>query len=213
MKSDTVSIRFARSTDAPALQAIYAPYVAHTAITFEYEAPSAAVFAQRMEQIQRAYPYLVAEYDGTCCAYAYAAAFKERSAYDWAVETSIYIAAKQRGMGIGKRLYEALEDVLRLQGVTNLNACIAAPAASQDPYLSDASIRFHERMGYRLIGTFHQCGYKFERWYDMVWMEKHIMPHQTPQPPVRSIQAIYEQAQKQLASYAALPVSASNAPI
>ena len=99
------------------------------------------------------------------------------------------MAWEQRRRGIGGRLYAALESCLRAQGVLNLNACVACPAA-EDEYLTQDSILFHERLGYRTVGEFHCCGYKFGRWYDMVWMEKLLGPHGAQQPPVKPFSAV-----------------------
>lgn len=121
--------------------------------------------------------------------YVYADSFKERAAYDWAVEVSVYVKIDKKRMGIGSKLYEALEQGLKEQGILNLNAYIACPQ-EEDEYLTRDSIAFHEKLGYRFVGQFHQCGYKFRRWYDMVWMEKHIGPHLQDQPPVRSFDQV-----------------------
>lgn len=180
---DHLQIRIATKQDAPALLAIYAPYVEHTAITFEYDVPTVLEFANRMETILPSYPYLVAELDGKAVGYAYASRFKSRPAYDWAVEVSIYVDENYHGKGIGSRLYAALENSLRMQNILNVNACIAYPA-QDDSYLTKGSVLFHEHCGYQMVGTFHQCGYKFNRWYDMVWMEKHIGEHAEHQPSV-----------------------------
>ena len=169
-------IRIAGPEDAERLVEIYAPYVRETAITFEYEVPSAAEFRRRIEQTLEKYPYLVAERDGKIAGYAYARALNERPAADWAVETAIYVERGSRKTGMGRALYEALEKELLGQNIINLNACIACPEV-EDEYLTCNSIRFHEHMGYRLVGKFHQCGYKFGRWYHLVWMEKHLREH------------------------------------
>ncbi|MDD3243061.1 MAG: GNAT family N-acetyltransferase [Eubacteriales bacterium] len=176
-------IRTATQADAPALLAIYAPYVENTAITFEYEVPSEQEFAQRIRRVLTRYPYLVAEADGELLGYAYAGAFKERAAYQWAVETSVYVRQDQKRRGIGAALYRALEECLAAQGVLNVNACIAYPA-QQDEHLTADSVRFHEALGYEMVGRFHRCGYKFGRWYDMVWMEKMIGGHDARPAPV-----------------------------
>lgn len=183
MEACNISIRVAQVQDAPKLAAIYAPYVRNTAITFEYEVPSAEEFAERIERTLKRYPYLAAEADGEIVGYAYAGPFHERAVYRWAVETSIYVQQDKRGMGIGKALYDSLEAVLRAQNIVNLNACIASPR-TEDEHLTRASILFHERMGYRMVGEFNQCGYKFRRWYNMVWMEKMIGEHLEDQPDV-----------------------------
>lgn len=183
VREGSVTIRIASQADAAALLEIYAPYVTGTAITFEYEVPSPEEFAGRIRHTLERYPYLVAEADGQILGYAYVSPFKERAAYDWAVETSIYVRQDFGGRGIGRRLYEGMEQILVRQNILNLNACIACPE-TDDEYLTHGSIRFHEKMGYRMVGMFHNCGYKFDRWYHMVWMEKMIGPHTAPQLPV-----------------------------
>ena len=122
------------------------------------------------------YPYLVAELDGYVVGYAYAGRFVGRAAYDWSVETTIYLDRGMRGRGIGRRLYGALEEALKDMGVLNLNDCIAYPE-KEDEYLTRSSAEFHARLGYRLVGEFRLCGYKFGRWYNMIWMEKLIGEH------------------------------------
>lgn len=168
-----INIRPATTADAATLLAIYAPYIERTAITYEYTVPSVDEFARRIDETVQKFPYLVAEIDGFIVGYAYAGTFKARRAYDISVETSIYVAMDHHGRGVGRRLYAALEGALAAQGVTNLYACIAY-TEHEDEYLTNDSVRFHERMGYRLCGTFHRCAVKFGRHYDMVWMEKFI---------------------------------------
>jgi len=184
-----VLIRPAIPEDAEALLEVYAPYVLQTAITFEYEVPSVEEFAGRVRGTLARYPYLVAERDGKIVGYAYVSAFHARPAYDWAVETSIYVAQACRGGGVGRALYEKLEEVLRRQNILNLNACIAFPRG-EDSHLSDGSPKFHERLGYRTVGHFHQCGYKFDTWYDMIWMEKLLGEHPVPPMPVRKFSEV-----------------------
>ena len=171
-----IEIRSAQAQDVDALLAIYAPYVEQTAITFEYQVPSREEFLRRMQHTLEFFPFLVAQVDGCVLGYAYAGSFKDRPAYQWAVETSIYVQMDCRRMGIGRALYAALEPALAEQGILNVNACIAYPP-QPDPYLTQDSVLFHRRLGYEVIGEFHQCGFKFDRWYNMVWMEKHIGPH------------------------------------
>lgn len=184
-----VLIRPADPEDAEALLKIYAPYVLQTAITFEYEVPSVEEFAGRVRATLARYPYLAAERDGKIVGYAYVSAFHARPAYDWAAETSIYVAQACRGDGVGRALYEKLEEVLRRQNILNLNACIAFPRG-EDPHLTDGSPKFHERLGYRTVGHFHQCGYKFDTWYDMIWMEKLLGEHPVPPAPVRKFSEV-----------------------
>ena len=180
-----IRIRPAKPEDAEKLLAIYAPYVEQTAITFEYEVPTVEEFRERIHNTLKKYPYLVAEQGGEPVGYAYVGPFHDRPAYDWAVETSIYVEQHQKRRGIGRLLHDALEQELRRRHFLNMNACIACPMGESDPYLTRDSIRFHEKLGYRMVGEFHQCGYKFGRWYHMVWMEKHIGDHaDTPLPVV-----------------------------
>lgn len=180
-----ISLRAATERDAEAFLSIYAPYVAKTAVTFEYEIPATEEFAARIRRVQEKYPWLVAEADGKILGYAYAAPFHERAAYERAVELSVYVAPDKKRLGIGARLYEALELILKEQGILNLYACIACPE-KEDEYLAADSVRFHEKLGFQMVGKFHQCGYKFHRWYHMVWMEKHIGLHGENPPGVKS---------------------------
>lgn len=153
--------------DAEELLSIYAPYVRDTAISFEYEVPSLAEFQERIRMISTQLPYIKAVEDDKILGFAYAAKFKERKAYDWSVEVTVYVRKGARRKGVGSRLYSALEDSLRRMGVLNMNACIAVPK-EEDEHLGNDSYHFHKKMGYRLVGTFHNSGYKFDTWYDMV---------------------------------------------
>ena len=184
-----IEIRYAKLEDATRLVEIYRYYVEKTAITFEYKVPSIEEFQQRMIHVMEKYPYLVAKVDDQIVGYAYAGAFHARPAYDWAVETSIYVSELQKGEGIGKALYKALEEQLSRQHILNLNACIAYPE-TEDEHLNKDSVRFHTHLGYRMVGEFYQCGYKFDRWYNMVWMEKHIGCHLENQPPVKPFEEV-----------------------
>lgn len=150
-----ITIRSATPDDAEALLAIYAPYVSETAITFELEPPSLAEFRQRIARIGARYPYLVAEVDGEPVGYAYVGEFHAREAYACSAETAIYLRRDQRGKGVGRRLYQDLEVACAARGITNLYACIAY-VEPEDEYLTQASVRFHERMGYRLVGALQQ---------------------------------------------------------
>lgn len=164
-----MTIRMAKEADGEELLSIYAPYVTDTAVTFEYELPSAEEFRKRIRRTLEKYSWLIACLDGRAAGYAYASAFKQRAAYDWAVETSVYVKRQLHGKGIGKALYVELERILRLQNILNANACIAFP--------NDESVAFHERMGYRMAACFTRCGYKLGKWHDMVFMEKMLGEH------------------------------------
>ncbi len=171
-----MELRSARVEDAAALLKIYAPYVTDTAITFEYDAPTPEEFATRVARTLERYPYVVAEDEGSLCGYAYAGPFKERAAYVRSCETSIYVSRNAQRRGYGRALYNELERRLKAQGILNLYACIGDPEV-EDEYLTKDSERFHARMGFTKVGTFHQCGYKFGRGYNMIWMEKIIGAH------------------------------------
>ena len=176
-----LKIRTAETGDAEAIRNIYAPYVADTAITFEYDVPDTDEFAGRIGRTLVRYPYLVAEENGEIVGYAYAGYFRPRAAYQHTVEVSIYVAMGQTGKGIGRQLYHHLERILLRQNAFVLYACITKTEREDDEYLTDGSILFHSKMGYETVGSYYHCGYKFGRWYSMIWMEKRICD--LPQEP------------------------------
>lgn len=165
----------AAERDAPALLAIYRPYIA-TTVTFEYEAPSEEEFARRIREVLREYPYLVCEAGGQPVGYAYAHRHKERAAYQWDAELSVYLSEAAFGRGVGRALYGALMELLQRQNVRNVYGAITGENAR--------SIRFHRRLGFTELGVYHETGYKCGRWLDVCWMEKRL-PGQTPPLPVR----------------------------
>jgi len=189
MNTPAISLRAATPADACALLNIYATYVRQTAITFEYDVPSQQEFSDRISRFLTGYPYLVAESEGEILGYAYASPFHVRKAYSWCAEVTIYVDSRHKGMGIGRLLYRKLEEVLAVQGVLNLYACIAQPK-TEDEHLTNDSANFHQHFGYRLVGTFDRCGYKFGRWYDMIWMEKQIAPHLDDQPSIKTFDQV-----------------------
>lgn len=169
-------IRTASVNDAEALLAVYAPYVEQTCVSFELEAPSLDEWRARVEEFSSAYPYIVLEYveegaegNGRIVGYAYAHAYCARAAYQWTVETSIYLAPEHTGGGVGGVLLDVLEELLVLAGFTNADACITDDNAG--------SITFHERHGYTPRGAFPECAYKLGGWRGIVWMEKVLAPH------------------------------------
>ena len=167
-----IKIRDAEIGDAANILKIYAYYVENTAITFEWTVPTLENFRSRIKNtLEEKYPYIVAEIDKKIVGYAYAGHFVGREAYKFSSELTIYLDKDFRGRGIGKKLYRALEDDLNLRGIKNLYACIGYPEI-EDEYLTFASVKFHERLGFKICGKFTECGYKFNRWYSMVWMEK-----------------------------------------
>lgn len=178
MKIEKVTIK-----DSEELLKIYAPYILKTAITFEYEVPSLEEFKQRITNIASKYPYLKLIDNDEIVGYAYANSFSERKAYDYSVETTIYLKENARGKGYGKVLYQALEDSLKRMGILNMNACIAYPKV-EDETLTFSSVHFHRSCGFKSVGVFHNSGYKFNKWYDMIWMEKQIGEHPSDLKPV-----------------------------
>ena len=183
IEKDTVCIRIATVNDAKELLDIYAPYVTETAITFEYDVPSPEEFQARIRDILRKYPYIIAEQGGEILGYAYTHAFVGRAAYDRSVETTIYLKKGKTKMGVGRMLYETLERISKAQNILNMNACIGYPEV-EDEHLTLNSVQFHEHLGYRMVGTFHNSGYKFNTWSHMVWMEKIIGEHTASPLPV-----------------------------
>lgn len=164
-------IREAKPVDAEALVNIYRYYVENTAISFEYVTPTVSEFRGRIENTLKKYPYLVLEDEGRVLGYTYAGVFHGREAYKYSCEMSIYVDKSAKGKGYGRALYEAIEESLKARGIRNLYACIAVPE-EEDEYLTRNSQHFHEHMGYELIGEFHRCGCKFDRWYNIIYMEK-----------------------------------------
>lgn len=148
--------------DAAGVLAVYAPYIEHTAVTFETEVPDEASFRRRMERIAEGFPYLILEIDGEIAGYAYARREAERAAYAWNAELSIYLAEEWTGHGLGKPLYALLIDLLAMQGYINLYADITGSNAG--------SIAMHRSMGFEQIGRHVKTGYKFGKWHDTVWL-------------------------------------------
>lgn len=171
-----ITIREARLTDADRLLEIYDYYVQHTAISFELTTPEREEFMARMERTMSRYPYLVAEQDGAVMGYSYAGPFVGREAYRYSCEMTIYLDSSSQKCGMGRLLYEEMERRLSEMGIRNLYACIGQ-TDREDEYLNNNSMDFHAHMGYSLAGVFHNCGNKFGRWYNMVWMEKIIGEH------------------------------------
>ncbi len=181
-----VILRIANLNDASAVQQIYSYYVEKTAITCEVTVPSVAEIRGRMQKTLQHYPYLVATLNNRVVGFAYISPANPREAYQWTVETSIYVKHDCRGHHIGTKLYDILEKMCRRMRFVNMTAHIVYPHDGRpDQYLTLASPKFHEYYGYRLAGRFDRNVYKFDKWYDMLWMEKSIAHHgDAPQPPL-----------------------------
>jgi len=166
------NIRQAAASDAEAILAVYAPYVRDTAVSFETEAPSPAEFAARIAAISARYPFLVYETGGALAGYAYASGHRERAAYMYDADVSIYLAPRFHGTGIACELYERLFALLKRLGYRNAYAGCTAENAR--------SLSFHRKFGFTEAGTFHKTGYKFGRWHDVIWLEKTLNGDENP---------------------------------
>lgn len=183
--SHSERLRLATVDDAAAIAAIYAPWVRDTSISFELEPPSVAVMARRIAEVSSFYPWLVLELDGQVCAYAYATRLRDRPAYDWIAETSVYVEhARQRG-GLGRRIYAALLDLLAMQGVIwAYGAIVASGGADED----GPSQRFHAEVGFERFARFPSVGFKQDRWWDVEWWRFALADSADhPPEPIRSI--------------------------
>ena len=168
-------LRFAAPADAPALLAIYTPYVLETAITFEEAVPTEEAFAQRIRSVLEHYPYLVMEENGEILGYAYASRVRSRAAYDWSAELSVYVRKDCRGRGLGRRLYGCLLELLTLQHIHTVYGVVALP--------NEGSHGLHTALGFRLLERFPEMGYKMGTWWDIGWYEKVLYPAQVPPAP------------------------------
>jgi phosphinothricin acetyltransferase len=178
------TIRLATESDAPSVHAIYAPIVRDTIISFEYEVPSVDEMRGRIIKTLPRYPWLVCEREpgGPMLGYAYAGPHSERAAYQWSADVSVYVSASVRRMGVGRALYAALFELLRLQGFVNIYAGIALPNA--------ASVGLHEAMGMTPVGVYHQVGYKFGAWHDVGWWQMALVERPAePKPPLALAEA------------------------
>ena len=169
-----MKIRCIEDQDIQEVFMIYKPYIEKTSITFETEVPAYEEFVERVHHKLSQFPWLVCEADGEIIGYAYASRLRERAAYDWDAELSVYLKAEVHNQGVGTLLYQALEDILKSMHYVNLYGCITIP--------NEASIRLHQKLGYKPIGIFHNSGYKDGCWHDVLWMEKNIQPWLPPKP-------------------------------
>lgn len=168
-----MTIRIALPDDAAAIHGIYAPSVIRGTATFETELPGVATMRERLVARLAHYPWLVWEHAGEVLAYAYASRFRERAAYDWIAETSVYVREDAQRHGIARRLYGTLLDAMRLQGLTQAVGVITLPG--------EASVQLHASMGFEPAGVWRQCGYKLGRWWDVGVWQKTLQP--SPEQP------------------------------
>ncbi len=156
-------IRLATPTDATAILAIYTPYIRNTSITFETSVPAVADFANRIRLYLEDWPWLVYENEGKVVGYAYASRYRERVAYQWSVECSVYVHEDHFRSGIARALYKALLSLLKQQGFTTVYAVINLP--------NDRSVALHEHMGFRYFATYEKVGYKLGQWKNVGWWQ------------------------------------------
>jgi L-amino acid N-acyltransferase YncA len=170
-----VRVRDATEDDGAACAAIYAPYVTGTAITFEYEPPTAADLAGRIATAQQTHAWLVLEDDGRVVGYAYGGRHKERAAYRWSCEVSVYLEPGRRRSGGGRTLYAALLKRLAERGFRTAVAGMTLP--------NDASVGLHAALGFEPVGTFRRIGWKLGAWHDVAWVQRELGPAGAPPDP------------------------------
>lgn len=171
----SIVLRVANPADAPAIAATYAPYVTGTVISFELIPPDEREMANRLAKTLSRFPWLVAVDGGDVVGYAYAGVHRERAAYQWAADVSVYLRENWRGRGIGRTLYTALFAILRAQGYCNVYAGITLP--------NPASVALHEAMGMVPVGVYRHVGYKAGAWHDVGWWQGVLQTLVADPPP------------------------------
>ena len=179
-----ITIKPADAADAAEMLAIYTPYVEGTTVSSEYEAPSLQEFIGRIETFTRKTPWLVCRVDGAVAGYGYASPHRARAAYQWSVETSIYVAEGFHRCGVARALYSALFELLTRQGYYNIFVGITSP--------NERSIKFHSAMGFVISGAYQVSMYKFGKWRDVIWMAKSLRPHTGEPHPALPFPALAE---------------------
>lgn len=175
LASPQLHIRLASTDDADGIRAVYAPFV-DTPVTFEEEAPSCEAYRERIAEICEKYPCLVAEEGGRVVGFAYAHELRERIAFQWNAELSVYLAPAAQGQGVGSRLYAALIELLRLMGIKAAYGVVTSP--------NPASERLHRAFGFALMGVQPHAGFTCGAWHDVAWYVREIAPFEDePAPP------------------------------
>ncbi len=176
------AIRLACETDAESVSAIYAPFVAGTAISFEIDPPGATEMRRRIGATLQRWPWLVCERDGALRGYAYAGEHRERAAYQWCADVSVYVDTAAHRSGVGRALYTALLRILLAQGFHNAYAGITLPNA--------ASVGLHESLGFEPVGVYRDVGFKLGRWHDVGWWQLRLLPPAPDPDPPRPLRAV-----------------------
>ncbi len=161
-------LRFANLEDAEQIAAIYGPFCSDTPVSFELTPPSTTDMAGRIEKVLEQYPWLVCEHQGQVVGYAYASRFRDRPAYGWSAESTVYIGEVYRGCGVGRALYQALLELLRLQGCRTVIAGITVP--------NEGSFALHRSFGFEDAGVYKHIGYKMGKWWDVAWLQLDLRP-------------------------------------
>lgn len=174
--------RLVKETDAPEILSIYEPYVKNTAISFEHEIPSLDEFKERIRDISADYPYIVCEEGGKVIGYAYAHKQMERAAYQWNAELTVYIDQLHLHCGVGKTLYCALMEILKLQNIRNVYGLVTAQNVNSE--------KLHEYFGFQKAGILRNTGYKCGTWHDVIWYEKSLGESSEVPKAFRSIREI-----------------------
>lgn len=173
-----VKIRIATPSDAESILAIYEPYIVTTSFTFETTLPSVEDFSERMRNCLYKYPWIVCEIDETLAGYAYASVHRDREAYQWTCECSVYLDENFQGKGIGREVYTAVLKILKAQGIVNVYAGITLP--------NNGSVKLHEKCGFEHFALYDNIGYKFGRWHKVGWWKLCINEYETePLPPLK----------------------------
>ncbi len=159
-------IRIAMEADIPAILDIYGPYILNTAWSFEYTVPTVEEFTERFRHHTHYCPWLVWEENGQVLGYAYGAPAFTRAAFQWDAEVSVYLAPQAQGRGIGKKLYTVLEKLIFSLGYRVLYAVIVDE--------NEASVAFHRALGYKTSMELRDCGWKFGRWWSLIYLEKRV---------------------------------------
>jgi phosphinothricin acetyltransferase len=161
-------IRLATPEDALAVREIYAPAILETPASFETEVPSVEELRRRIAEVSATYPWVVYEDEGEMLGYAYASRHSARAAYEWSVDTSVYVRNGLHRRGVGRALYTSLLNLLRLQGYYNAYGGITLP--------NEASVGLHKAIGYELVGVYENVGYKFGAWHPVAYYGLQLQP-------------------------------------
>ena len=167
-------IRVAKSSDANSIGHIYRQYVEETTVSFEYQAPTDSEIKYRIKNTIKDYPWVVVEENNIVKGYAYASSHRDRAAYNWSADCSVYLSKEIHGKGFGKLLYKKIFNYLTQQNIVNVFAGIGLP--------NDRSVKFHESLGFKEIGTYKNIGFKFNNWWDVSWYQLRLCDPVQPEP-------------------------------